>query len=185
MIVGIAGCGGIGSNVAYALAREAFVHHDISLKFGDFDKIEKSNLNRQFYFYDQIGEYKAKCLVKNLKMVNPELKTEGEVIRFDRENIAEFFDDCDIIIEGFDKKSAKAMLVEELMGKKPIISASGIGGSDLSDVKIRRVNSHLTIVGDFKTDIERHETYASKVIFISTMMANLAMEKGGFYEKKS
>ena len=39
--IGIAGCGGIGSNVAYHLVRTGIDY----LKFGDFDKIEESNLN--------------------------------------------------------------------------------------------------------------------------------------------
>ena len=46
MKVGIAGCGGIGSNVAYHLIRSGIVE----FKFGDFDIVESSNLNRQFFF---------------------------------------------------------------------------------------------------------------------------------------
>ena len=39
MKIGIAGVGGIGSNVAMHLVRSGITN----LKFGDFDKIEKSN----------------------------------------------------------------------------------------------------------------------------------------------
>ena len=49
--IGIAGAGGIGSNVALQLVRGGLGH----LKIIDFDHIETSNLNRQFYFSDQIG----------------------------------------------------------------------------------------------------------------------------------
>ena len=49
MKIGIAGTGGIGSNVAMHLVRSGITN----LKFGDFDRIEKSNLNRQFYFEEQ------------------------------------------------------------------------------------------------------------------------------------
>ena len=45
MKIGIAGVGGIGSNVAMHLVRSGVKN----LKFGDFDVIENSNLNRQFY----------------------------------------------------------------------------------------------------------------------------------------
>lgn len=51
MKIGIAGAGGIGSNVAANLVRSGVT----SLKIVDFDRVESSNLNRQFYFSDQIG----------------------------------------------------------------------------------------------------------------------------------
>ena len=35
------------------------------------DKVETKNLNRQFYFLDQIGQHKTKALEKNLKRINP------------------------------------------------------------------------------------------------------------------
>ena len=50
--VGIAGAGGLGSNVAVALARAGVGR----LVIADFDRIEPSNLNRQQYFVDQVGE---------------------------------------------------------------------------------------------------------------------------------
>jgi molybdopterin/thiamine biosynthesis adenylyltransferase len=58
MKIGIAGAGGIGSNVAVHLVRSGVE----SIKIADFDRIEKSNLNRQFYFYDQIGMYKSEAV---------------------------------------------------------------------------------------------------------------------------
>ena len=56
--VGIAGCGRLSSNVAVALARVGIG----KLIIADFDKIEESNLNRQYFFFDQIGHYKAPLL---------------------------------------------------------------------------------------------------------------------------
>ena len=50
-IVGIAGAGGLGSNCAVALARVGIG----TLIIADFDVVSESNLNRQYYFYDQIG----------------------------------------------------------------------------------------------------------------------------------
>ncbi len=44
--VGIAGCGGLGSNCAVALARVGVG----KLIIADFDIIEESNLNRQYFF---------------------------------------------------------------------------------------------------------------------------------------
>lgn len=46
--VGIAGAGGLGSNCAFNLVRSGFSDFVIC----DFDIVEPSNLNRQFYFAD-------------------------------------------------------------------------------------------------------------------------------------
>ncbi|MHC4291448.1 MAG: ThiF family adenylyltransferase, partial [Planctomycetota bacterium] len=59
-VVGIAGLGGLGSNVGVALTR---------LKVGklilvDFDVIEESNLTRQNYFADQVGQHKVDASLK-------------------------------------------------------------------------------------------------------------------------
>ena len=65
--VGIAGLGGLGSAVAVALARMGVGR----LVLVDFDVVEPSNLNRQQYFVDQLGQSKALALGENLKRINP------------------------------------------------------------------------------------------------------------------
>lgn len=45
--IGIAGAGGLGSNCAFNLVRSGFT----KFKIVDFDLVEPSNLNRQFYFW--------------------------------------------------------------------------------------------------------------------------------------
>ena len=52
--VGIAGAGGLGSNVAPALVRSGVG----KLIIADYDTVSESNLNRQFYFANQIGRPK-------------------------------------------------------------------------------------------------------------------------------
>ena len=113
MKIGIAGTGGIGSNVAMHLVRSGITN----LKFGDFDRIEKSNLNRQFYFEEQIGKYKSETLKENLTKIS-QGNYEVEVIKFEKENMREFFKDCDIVVDGFDKKEYKALLLEEVFDGK-------------------------------------------------------------------
>ncbi|MBW2451613.1 MAG: ThiF family adenylyltransferase, partial [Deltaproteobacteria bacterium] len=56
--IGIAGVGGLGSSVAIALARIGVGQ----LILADFDVVEPSNLNRQQYFIDQIGQPKVYAL---------------------------------------------------------------------------------------------------------------------------
>ncbi len=178
--IGIAGCGGIGSNVAYHLVRTGVKN----LKFGDFDKIEQSNLNRQFYFEHQIGNYKAPTLKENLSLINSEVEIEYEVIKFEKENIKDFFSHCDIIVEAFDKKEYKQLLIEELLPiGKIIISASGIGGLDTRSIKTKKLGKNLIVVGDFITDIKDYKTYSHKVGAVASIMTEKILEYGGFNEK--
>ena len=58
--VAIAGLGGLGSNIAVALARIGVGH----LHLLDFDRIDLTNLNRQQYFLDQVGWYKTEALAE-------------------------------------------------------------------------------------------------------------------------
>ena len=53
--VAIAGLGGLGSNVAFALSRIGVGH----LHLIDFDVVDITNLNRQQYFTEHIGMYKT------------------------------------------------------------------------------------------------------------------------------
>jgi len=66
-VVGIAGLGGLGSNVAIALTRIGVG----TLILIDFDLVEPSNLNRQQYFLHQIGMPKVEALQENLSKINP------------------------------------------------------------------------------------------------------------------
>ena len=66
MRIGIAGAGGIGSNVAMLLVRAGFTKFTIV----DFDYLEQSNLNRQFYFEDQLGKSKVESLKINLERIS-------------------------------------------------------------------------------------------------------------------
>lgn len=180
MKIGIAGCGGIGSNVACHLVRAGVDY----LKFGDFDKIEESNLNRQFFFKNQIGSYKSETLNKNLLAINPNGKFDYEVIKFDRDNIKEFFSDCDIVVEAFDKRENKAMLIEEILPLgKIIVSASGIGHWDIDNIKVKNIGKNLIVVGDFEKDTDDYKTYSHKVGIVAAMMAGIVLEKGGYCEK--
>ena len=65
--VAICGLGGLGSNIAIALARAGVGH----LHLIDFDRIDISNLNRQQYFVRQLGLFKTEALRDNLKEIAP------------------------------------------------------------------------------------------------------------------
>lgn len=173
MKIGIAGCGGIGSNVAMHLVRAGIRN----FKIIDFDKIEDSNLNRQFYFKDQIGEYKSLTLNKNLLRINDQINIETITEKITEKNVTNFFQDCNIIIEAFDKKEYKKLLIENYKNKI-IISANGIGGRDLKNIKVKKYGN-LNVVGDFQSDIKDYKTYSTKVMFVATIMANIVLDYMG------
>ena len=75
MKIGIAGAGGLGSNVALNLVRSGID----AFRIVDFDCVEASNLNRQFYFRDQIGRPKVEALRENLQRIRPEVEVDAIV----------------------------------------------------------------------------------------------------------
>lgn len=175
MKIGIAGVGGIGSNVAMHLVRSGFT----DFKFGDFDKIEESNLNRQFYFQDQIGKYKAEMLCENLKRINKKGHYFFSVIKFDRDNIKDYFSDCDIIVDGFDKKEYKSLLVEEFYNSgKLLICVSGIGGKNTESIVTVKKGNNFYIVGDLHSDIDNYATYSHKVCTVAAKVAEIILQIG-------
>lgn len=148
--IGIAGAGGLGSNCAVNLVRSGFTKFVIA----DFDKVESSNLNRQFYFIDQIGLSKVSALENNLKMINPSIILEMNELMLTDSNIKDVFSDCDIVVEAFDKADLKVMIVSAFnRTDKFLVSATGLAGYGKSDeIKVKKVNDKFYIVGDLITE---------------------------------
>lgn len=135
--VGIAGLGGLGSNCAFNLVRSGFKR----LVLVDFDRVEPSNLNRQFYFNDQIGMTKVAALRSNLLRINPELELTGAAQRVEASNLDGLFGDCDVVVEAFDKPEYKRLLVEHFWNSgKLVVTASGMAGwADGDKLVTRRI----------------------------------------------
>ncbi len=177
MKIGIAGVGGIGSNVAVNLVRSGVKQ----LKLVDFDRVEASNLNRQFYFQDQIGLYKVDMLTRNLMRIDSSLELETLVLTLDGDNMVSTFDDCHMVVEGFDEQKLKKVLLEALAPTgKPMVSASGVAGSRLDSIQKKQLGN-CTIVGDFSTDCRDASLYAPKISAIAAVMAGVVLEKCGYY----
>lgn len=172
MKIGIAGAGGIGSNVAVNLVRSAVS----ALKIIDFDRVDATNLNRQFYFHDQIGQVKVKALADNLRRIRAEVAIEAIATRLDRFNCAGIFADCPIVVEGLDGAADKKMLLESLAGgRHVIVSACGIAGADLEEVRVRRIGS-CYVVGDFCSDCGELPLFAHKVLLVASRMTEIILK---------
>jgi len=172
--IGIAGVGGIGSNVAVNLVRSGIDH----LKIVDFDRVDASNLNRQFYFFDQIGHLKVEALRENLRRIRPDLRLEAVATRIDAGNCQSIFADCDLIVEGFDRQADKKMLLESFGAERIVVSACGIAGSDLATIRTRRLGT-CTIVGDFTTDCAEAPLFAHKVTTVANHMSAVILQLRG------
>ena len=122
--VGIAGLGGLGSNLAIFLARLGVGH----LILVDFDVVDITNLNRQHYTMKDLGIPKTLALVEQLEAINPYLTYETYTERVVPSNVERLFSGCDVVVEAFDKPDQKAMLLENLLTRlpeKPVVSGSG------------------------------------------------------------
>jgi sulfur carrier protein ThiS adenylyltransferase len=172
--IGIAGAGGLGSNCAACLVRVGFK----CLTIADFDVIDASNLDRQFYFADQIGMKKVEALKTNLNRIHPHLELQMMPIKLDPANIPEIFRDCDVVVECLDRAEAKSMLVSALMASgKLIVSASGLGGWGSSDdMKIRKLKSNLVLIGDLASDIEKAPALSPRVSIAAAKQADVVLE---------
>lgn len=150
--IGIAGAGGLGSNCALNLVRTGFKN----FKIVDFDKVEPSNLNRQFYFLSQVGQKKVEILAENLRLINSEIDIETVTERIESSNAQTIFLDCDIVVEAFDKPNYKKLLIEAyLKTDKFLVSASGLAGWGNSDrIKVHRLKRNFAVVGDLVSGIE-------------------------------
>ena len=176
MKIAIAGVGGIGSNIAVNLIRSGIN----KLTIVDYDKIEYSNLNRQFYFFNQIGRVKVDALAENLKRINPKIEIIKHNIKLVESNLDDFLGDTDILVEGFDIAEYKKMLFEKYASvKKLMVSANGIAGYDTNQIGIKKIGN-CYIVGDFKSYFRKYKLYAHKVQVVASIMSGIIIEKGGF-----
>ncbi|MBE3588188.1 MAG: sulfur carrier protein ThiS adenylyltransferase ThiF [Thermoanaerobacteraceae bacterium] len=148
--VGIAGAGGLGSNCAAFLVRTGFKRFRIV----DFDRVEDSNLNRQFYFADQVGVLKVEALAANLRRINPDLFIEPLAVRIEKDNVAGLFDDCPVVVEALDRPEDKLLVVKTYLGTgKLVVAASGLAGWGRSDgITIHRLKEHFFVVGDLVSE---------------------------------
>lgn len=178
MKVGIAGVGGIGSNVAWNLIRAGITEFILA----DFDRVEPSNLNRQFYFHDQIGQSKVHMAALNFRRINPELVLEAHEVRLDDGNLPSVFADCDVIVEGFDRAEMKACLLESFADAgKLVVSACGVAGRELAGVRVRRLGPCIC-VGDFQSDVAAEPLHCPKIQLVAALMADIIMKRGETHE---
>lgn len=149
--IGIAGAGGLGSNCAAHLVRSGFS----DLFIADFDRVDASNLNRQFFFADQVGRKKTDALRDNLLRINPDADISTMDVKLDQHGLSTVFNRYPIVIEALDRAEDKVMMAHAFAGQKKLfISVSGIGGWGDSDrIRVRKIGRGYFIVGDMVSGV--------------------------------
>lgn len=175
--MGIAGAGGLGSNCAVALARTGVG----CLVIADYDIVEAGNLNRQYFFLQQIGMKKVEALRDNLLGINTEIKVDIFDAELNRDNIPGIFEKCDIIVEAFDRADMKEMLAETVLSTWPdryLILGSGLAGyGKNNELRQRNVGARLIVCGDENSETsEAHPPLAPRVGIVANMQANAVLE---------
>ena len=152
--VAVCGLGGLGSNIAIALARAGIGN----LLLIDFDRVDITNLHRQQYKANQIGCYKADALAENLSEIAPYAEIKTVTAKITGENIVALLKDADIVCEAFDNAEDKAMLVNGILEQLPdcyLVAASGMAGIDTPNtIKTRKIMRHFYLCGDEVSDVE-------------------------------
>lgn len=174
--IGIAGCGGLGSNCAMALARAGVG----TLVIADFDIVTRENLDRQYYFLDQVGQKKVLALQENIKKVNPDIDVQAHDVCLGPDEVVHLFKNCVVIIEAFDRADMKLMIIETVSERFPdkfIIAASGLAGyGENNALRTRRLGS-LFICGDETSEVSADlPPLAPRVSIVAAMQANQALE---------
>jgi len=176
--IGIAGCGGLGSNAAIALARAGIQN----IVIVDSDTVEISNLNRQQYALGDLGKFKVDSLEKILKSINPYIKIKKYKIRLNKNNVYKVFDKCKIVIEAFDTVASKSMIIKTFSDsrfkEKYLITGSGVAGySSANNIRTKNISRNVFICGDNKTKpLKSNGIMAPRVMITAGHQANTALQ---------
>ena len=169
--VGIAGCGGLGSNAAVALVRAGLGH----LILADFDSVELSNLNRQYFFQDDVGLPKTEALANHLKNINPTVTLQLHQEELTSDSVPEIFKDADILLEAFDKAESKAWLIESWAAAFPdraLVIGNGLSGAGRTNrLRVKKVGN-LYFCGDGETGMELG-LCSARIAIAANMEANV------------
>ena len=174
--VAICGLGGLGSNIAFALARAGVG----KLILIDFDSVDITNLHRQQYKANQISMSKTEALKENLLEIAPYVAIETHKVRISENNAEALLEKADIICEAFDDAESKATLVNLVLEKMPekyLVAASGMAGfGSANTIQTRRISKQFYICGDEISDVKSEGSLvASRVMLCAAHQAHTVL----------
>lgn len=149
--IGVAGCGGLGSNCAMLLARSGFCRFVLV----DHDVVEVSNLNRQYFFPAQVGQLKVVALSEALQGLDPGMQIHTVAQRLRPETAPAVFTGCDALVECLDAPEAKAWLLAACAPRVRLyVGASGVAGHGRApNLGVRWLREGCCVVGDEVSEV--------------------------------
>lgn len=110
----VAGAGGLGSPVAIYLAAAGIGR----LVICDFDRVERSNLNRQILHPDsRIGTPKVASAATTLRQLNPDIEVVPLEVRIEAHNVDELLGNAQVIVDCMDNFETRYLLNEAAIRK--------------------------------------------------------------------
>jgi sulfur carrier protein ThiS adenylyltransferase len=174
--VGIAGCGGLGSTCAVNLARAGVG----KLIIADFDIVTRENLERQYYFADQVGMLKVHALKHNINRINPDIQVRAFDLKLCSSDVIELFSECDVLVEAFDKAEMKQMIMEAAINQmkdKKLVAGVGLAGWGKTDTLRVMRSGNLIVCGDQESEVSiDNPLTAPRVGIVANMEANEVLE---------
>lgn len=172
--VGVAGCGGLGSNAAVSLVRAGVG----SLILVDDDVVEPSNLNRQHFFLGDLGRHKVDALADHLMNICPDVRLETHRKRIEPGDVATVFARADLLVEAFDRAQSKRWLLESwtrAFPERPMVCGNGISGCGNTEKLVVQRVGRVYFCGDQETEMTMG-LCAPRVAIVANMEANVAVE---------
>lgn len=130
----VAGCGALGSMVAMQLAASGIG----KLRIVDFDTIDLSNLQRQFFYTSsEAGEKKAISLASKIRALNPEVEVEIHDCMLNSGNAGDFVKGCDFVVEATDNHPSMLIIdriCEEASIPCVLAGVSGFSGQVMTSL---------------------------------------------------
>lgn len=174
--VAVCGLGGLGSNVAVALARCGVG----MLHLIDFDEVDITNLNRQQYDMKYVGMPKTEALKEEIQRFAPYIEIKTDFVKITQDNAIKLLKEK-YICEAFDKPEQKAMLTNVVLEKMPdriLVGASGMAGfGDSNSIQTQKRMKNYYICGDGVSEISNTSgLMAPRVMICAAHQANKIIE---------
>lgn len=168
----VCGLGGLGSNIALALARTGIGR----LILIDFDRVELSNIHRQNYKLSQIGMLKTEACAENISEAAPFCRLTLHNERLSLENAGRLLSGAEAVCEALDCAETKAMLadyVAEYMPEVFFAAASGMAGLAPGNlIRTRALGGHWVLCGDETSEVsELKSLFAPRVMLCAAAEA--------------
>ncbi|MCQ2079625.1 MAG: HesA/MoeB/ThiF family protein [archaeon] len=123
-VVGIAGCGGLGTTVVTNLASAGVGR----LVLVDGDVPDITNLNRQFVFREGQDVPKSRLLSDWASEVGPDVEVTHHAEWLTEDNLDGFFSGCDIVVDCLDSMSTRKMLSRYCVEHGKVFVHAGVTG---------------------------------------------------------